>query len=66
MNDTVQTNATARDGTESAMTDTIALETVGLTKRYGKTTALQGCTLALFMSTVEEVQREAGQVEEPI
>jgi ABC-2 type transport system ATP-binding protein len=29
------------------MTNTIAVETAGLTKRYGKTLALQGCTLAL-------------------
>jgi ABC-2 type transport system ATP-binding protein len=29
------------------MTDTMALETTGLTKRYGKTVALQDCTFAL-------------------
>jgi ABC-2 type transport system ATP-binding protein len=48
MNDTMQTSATESSRAEGAMTETIAVETTGLTKRYGKKTlALQDCTFAL-------------------
>jgi ABC-2 type transport system ATP-binding protein len=47
MNHTVQTSATEKHGTESSMTDATAVETINLTKRYGKTMALQDCTLEL-------------------
>jgi ABC-2 type transport system ATP-binding protein len=42
MNDMAQTSAGERDATEP-----VALETTNLSKQYGRTVALQGCTLAL-------------------
>jgi ABC-2 type transport system ATP-binding protein len=42
MNETAQTSAGERDATE-----VIALETTNLSKQYGRTAALQDCTLAL-------------------